>query len=93
MSECNCWRCQAERLFHAKRVMKMKRGGVYLRQMYSESFEEFEDREDAESFRRYADAHIDCWDFDPVFLYDLNDDRTYYDVKEMGWVAEEGEEV
>lgn len=88
MSECNCWRCQAERLFHAKRVMKMKKGGVYLRQIYSETFEEFEDREDAEAFRRYADAHIDYWDFDPVVLYDLNDDWIYYDVKDMGWVEE-----
>lgn len=88
MSECNCWRCQAERLFHAKRVMKMKKGKVYLRQIYSETFEEFEDIEDAEAFRRYADVHIDYWDFDPVVLYDLNDDWTYYDVKDMGWVEE-----
>ena len=93
MSECNCWRCQAERLFHAKRVMKMKKGKVYLYQMYSESFEEFEDREDAESFRRYADAHIDYWDYDPVYLFDLNDEETYLIRKHMGWVAEEGEEV
>ena len=87
-TECNCWRCTAERLFNARRVNKMKVGKVYLYQMYSESFEEFDTLEDAESFRDYADKNIPYWDYDIVSTIDLNNDEQIMRCKYRGWIEE-----
>jgi hypothetical protein len=87
-TKCNCWRCIAERLFNARSVSKMKVGKVYLYQMYSESFEEFDTLEDAKSFRDYADENISYWDYDPVSTIDLSDgdNEKIIIYKHRGWI-------
>jgi hypothetical protein len=87
-SECNCWRCTAEKLFNTKRASKMQVGKVYLYQMYSESFEEFDTLEEAKRFRDYADENIPYWDYDPVFTIDLNDEEQIMRCKYRGWIEE-----
>ena len=89
MSECNCWQCQAERMFQAKRVRYMKPGRVYLYQIYNELFEEFKTMQDAEAFRQYADANIPYWNYDPVKTIDLNDPEMVIVMKHKGWLKEE----
>lgn len=87
-TECNCWRCVAERLFNARRVSKMKVGKVYLYQMYSESFEEFDTLEKAEQLRDYADKNIPYWDYDSVSTIDLNDYEQIIICKHRGWIKD-----
>ena len=89
MAECNCWQCQAERLFSAKRTRKMKPGKVYMYQLYNEHFEEFGTLEEAKAFQSYADKNIPYWDFDPVRIIDLNNPETVMKYRGMGWVEEE----
>lgn len=84
--DCNCWRCVAEKLFNARRVSKMKIGKVYLRQMYSESFEEFDTIEEAKQFREYANENIPYWNYDPVSLIDLNDHEQVIIYNHYGWI-------
>ena len=50
----------------------MKRGKVYLYQLYTTCFVEFENMEAALAFRKYADENIAYWDYDPVATLDTN---------------------
>ena len=87
-TECNCWRCTAEKLFNARQVSTMKIGKVYLYQMYSESFEEFDTLEEAKLFRSYANKNIPYWDYDPVSTIDLNDYEQVIIYKHRGWIKD-----
>lgn len=89
--DCNCWRCVAERLFNARRVSKMKIGKVYLHQMYSESFEEFDTVEQTEQFREHANENIPYWNYDPVSLIDLNDYEQVIICRHRGWVNDDND--
>lgn len=85
-TECNCWRCIAERLFNARRVSRMRIGKVYLYQMYSESFEEFDTLKEVEQLRNYADKNIPYWDYDPVTTFDLNNPEQVTICRHRGWI-------
>lgn len=50
----------------------MKHGKVYLYQLYTTCFVEFENMEAALEFRKYADENIAYWDYDPVATLDTN---------------------
>lgn len=76
-------------MFPAKRVRYMKPGRVYLYQIYNELFEEFENMQDAEAFRQYADENIPYWNYDPVKTIDLNDHEMVIVMKHKGWLKEE----
>lgn len=51
----------------------MQRGKVYLYQLYTTCFVEFESMEAAIAFRKYADENIAYWDYDPVATLDTSD--------------------
>lgn len=51
----------------------MQRGKVYLFQMYTTCFVEFENMETALEFRKYADENIPYWNYEPVATIDTND--------------------
>lgn len=91
MADCNCWQCQAERLFSARRTQYMRPGKVYMYQLYNELFEEFDRMEDAEAFRAYADENIPYWDYDPVKTIDMNDPELIIVYKHKGWLREESD--
>lgn len=91
MAECNCWQCQAERLYGAKRTTPMRGlqiGKVYLYQLFNETVMEFETLSDANNFRAYADAQIPYWDYDPVKTIDLNDPKQVITWAVKGWVKD-----
>lgn len=50
----------------------MQRGKVYLYQLYTTIFVEFDTVEDAEDFRKYLDSTLSYWDYDPVATLDTN---------------------
>ena len=54
----------------------MQRGKVYLYQIYSTIFVEFDTVEDAEDFRKYLDSTLPYWDYDPVATLDTNKAET-----------------
>lgn len=92
MAKCNCWQCQAERLYGAKRTTPMRGlqiGKVYLYQLFNETVEEFETLADANRFRAYADANIPYWDYDPVTTIDLNDPKQVEKCRVWGWIKED----
>ena len=51
----------------------MQRGKVYLYQMYTTCFVEFENMEAALAFRKYADENLPYWDYEPVTTLDTSD--------------------
>lgn len=57
----------------AKLVPKMKPGKVYLYQLYTTCFVEFDTKEAAEKFRAFADTNLGWWDYDPVATIDTSD--------------------
>ena len=61
----------------------MQRGKVYLYQLYTTCFVEFDTLEQATAFRRYADENIEYWDYDPVATIDTNDPETVQRWKEF----------
>lgn len=52
---------------------KMRPGKVYLYQMFTTCFAEFETVDQAKMFCQYADQHIHGWNVDPVIIIDTND--------------------
>ena len=54
----------------------MQRGKVYLYQLYTTIFVEFDTVEAAEDFRKYLDSTVDYWDYDPVATLDTNKTET-----------------
>lgn len=52
---------------------KMRPGKVYLYQMYTTCFAEFETVEQAKKFCQYADQNIQEWNVDPVVIIDTTD--------------------
>lgn len=54
----------------------MQRGKVYLYQIYTTIFVEFDTVEDAEDFRKYLDSTVPYWDYDPVATLDTNKAET-----------------
>ena len=57
----------------AKLRPDMQRGKVYLYQLYTTCFVEFDTLEQARAFRQYANENLECWDYDPVATIDTND--------------------
>ena len=57
----------------AKLRPDMQRGKVYLYQLYTTCFVEFDTMEQARAFRQYANENLDYWDYDPVATIDTND--------------------
>ena len=57
----------------AKLRPDMQRGKVYLYQLYTTCFVEFDTLEQARAFRQYASENLECWDYDPVAMIDTND--------------------
>ena len=87
-TECNCWHCNAERLFHARRVSinELKLGKVYLYQKFNEMLEEFDTLEGAKQFVEYADENLPYWNYDPVTIIDLNNEEQILKYRKMGWI-------
>lgn len=67
----------------AKLRPDMQRGKVYLYELYTTCFVEFDTLEQATAFRRYADESIKYWDYDPVATIDTNDPETVQRWKEF----------
>lgn len=57
----------------AKLRPDMQRGKVYLYQLCTTCFVEFDTLEQARAFRQYANENLECWDYDPVATIDTND--------------------
>ena len=57
----------------AKLRPDMQRGKVYLYQLYTTCFVEFDTMEQARAFRQYANENLEYWDYDPVATIDTND--------------------
>ena len=51
----------------------MRLDKVYLYQMFTTCFVEFNTKEEALAFRKYADENIPYWDYDPVAVIDTSD--------------------
>lgn len=51
----------------------MQLNKVYLHQMFSTCFAEFNTKDEALAFRKYADENIPYWDYDPVAVIDTSD--------------------
>ena len=60
----------------AKLRPDMQRGKVYLYQLYTTCFVEFDTLEQARAFRQYANENLKYWDYDPVATIDTNDPET-----------------
>lgn len=73
----------------AKLRPDMQRGKVYLYELYTTCFVEFDTLEQATAFRRYADENIEYWDYDPVATIDTNDPETVQRWKEFMEAGEE----
>lgn len=54
----------------------MQRGKVYLHQIYTTIFVEFDTVEAAEDFRKSLDCTFPYWDYDPVATLDTNKAET-----------------
>lgn len=52
---------------------KMRPGKVYLYQMYTTCFAEFETVDQAKMFCQYADQNLRGWNVDPVVIIDTKD--------------------
>ena len=57
----------------AKLRPDMQRGKVYLYQLYTTCFVEFDTLEQARAFRQYANESLEYWDYDPAATIDTND--------------------
>ena len=57
----------------AKLRPDMQRGKVYLYQLCTTCFVEFDTMEQARAFRQYANENLEYWDYDPVATIDTND--------------------
>lgn len=70
--ECRSWhKVAAER--GAELRPKMRPGKVYLYQMYTTCFAEFETVDQAKMFCQYADQNLRGWNVDPVVIIDTKD--------------------
>lgn len=67
----------------AKLRPDMQRGKVYLYQLYTTCFVEFDTMEQARAFRQYANENLECWDYDPVATIDTNDPEDVQHWKEF----------
>ena len=65
--------CRIAREHGAKLVSEMVPGKVYLYQLFTTCFVEFDTVEKAQAFREYADKNLPYWDYDPVAMIDTND--------------------
>ena len=54
----------------------MQKGKVYLYQMYTTIYVEFDTVEEANVFRRWIQTVDEYWDYDPVATIDTNDEET-----------------
>ena len=54
----------------------MQKGKIYLYQIFTTCFAEFDTLEQANEFKAYADKNIPYWDYDPVAVVDTNDNET-----------------
>lgn len=69
--ECRSWHSVA-REHGAILRPDMQKGKVYLHQLFTTCFVEFETLEAAQEFRKYADQNLLYWDYDPVATIDTN---------------------
>lgn len=53
----------------------MRKGKIYLYELYTTCFVEFDTLEQVNEFRAYADKNIPYWDYDPVIVIDTNDEK------------------
>ena len=53
----------------------MQHGKVYLYQLFTTCFVEFETLADATAFRDWANANLPYWNYDPVATIDTNDPK------------------
>lgn len=67
----------------AKLRPDMQRGKVYLYQLYTTCFVEFDTLEQARAFRQYANENLKYWDYDPVATIDTNDPEEVQGWKEF----------
>lgn len=70
----------------AKLRPDMQRGKVYLYQLYTTCFVEFETVEQAKMFCQYADQNLRGWNVDPVVIIDTKDPES---VKGWGNLVED----
>ena len=75
MMEGRSWHGVARDEFGAKLRHSMQRGKVYLYQIFTTCFVEFDTVEAAQTFRDYADANLEYWNYDPVTLVNTSDDE------------------
>lgn len=59
---------------HGARIVPyMAPNKVYLHQVFTTCFAEFDTIEEARDFRAYADRNLPYWDYDPVATIDTHD--------------------
>lgn len=66
------WEYHAHERHGAKIVYKMELNKAYIHQMYHEHFVEFKNMEELQEFKKFADANLDYWDYDPVHIIDTS---------------------